>query len=322
MKKIASLLLVMWLALAAGQAAGQAYPSKPIRLVIGFAPGGGTDIAARIVAKRFSELLGQQVVVDNKPGAGGNIATEAVAHAAPDGYTLLSGSIGPLAISPSLYKTLGFDPEHDFAPVSMMSIFSNVLVVHPSVPAKTVSELVALAKARPDTIFYGSSGNGGAGHLAGELFRSQAGAPIVHVAYKGGGPAMTDLLAGQVQAVFATTPTAIPHIKSGRLRALGVTSLKRVAALPDVPTIAESGLAGYEASNWYCLLAPAKTPKEIVTKLHQAFTASLASPEVIAALALQGMEPSPTTPAALADYMRAEREKWGKVVRSASIVAQ
>lgn len=322
MRTLIRTLLILALSFSGALAAADSYPARPVRLVIGFAPGGGTDIAARIVARKFSELLGQPVVIDNKPGAGGNIATESVAKALPDGYTLLIGSIGPLSISPSLYKNLGFDPEHDLAPVSMMSIFSNVLVVHPSVPAKTVGEFVALAKSKPGTLFYGSSGNAGAGHLAGELLRSLTGAPIVHVPYKGGGPAMTDLLAGQVQAVFATTPTAIPHIKSGRLRALGVTTLKRVAALPDVPTMSEAGIAGYEAANWYCLVAPAKTPREILARLHRDFIAALAHPEVVAALALQGMEPAPGSPAELAAYVRSEREKWARVVKDAGIVAQ
>lgn len=322
MRALTAVLFGFSLLLPAFHATAQAYPSKPIRLVIGFAPGGGSDIAARIVVKRFSELLGQPVVIDNRAGAGGNIATEYVARSAPDGYTLLVGSIGPLSISPSLYKDLGFDPLKDLAPVSMMSIFSNVLVVHPSVPASSVNEFVVLAKSTPGKIFYGSSGNAGAGHLAGELFRSLTGAQITHVPYKGGGPAMIDLLAGQVQAVFATTPTAIPHIKAGKLRALGVTSAKRVAALADVPTIAEAGVPGYEASNWYTLNAPAKTPKEILARLHQNFIAALAHPEVVAALGNQGMEPAPSTPEELAAYMRAEREKWARVIRDAGIVAQ
>jgi tripartite-type tricarboxylate transporter receptor subunit TctC len=308
--------------LAATPAAAQAYPAKPIRLVVGFAPGGGTDIAARIVAKKFGELLGQQVVVENKSGAGGNIATEFVARAPADGYTLLVGSIGPLSISPSLYKDLGFDPLKDLASISMMSVFSNVLVVHPSVPAQNPREFIALAKAKPGAVFYGSSGNAGAGHLAGELLRSLTKAPIVHVPYKGGGPAMTDLLAGQVQAIFATTPTAIPNIKAGRIRALGVTTARRALALPEVPTLAEAGVPGYEAANWYCLNAPARTPKDILALLHQDFVKALVHPEVASALAQQGMEPSPSTPEELASYTRAEQEKWARVVREAGIVVQ
>jgi len=314
--------LLIAASLIAGQAGAQAYPTKPIRLIIGFAPGGGTDLAARVVAKKFSEFLGQPVVIEAKAGAGGNIATEYVAKAAPDGYTLLSGAVGPFSINPSLYKNLGFDPLKDFSHVSMMSVFANVLVVHPSVPAQTVGEFIALAKAKPGTVFYGSSGSGGAGHLAGELFRSVTGAPIVHVAYKGGGPAMIDLLAGQVQAIFSSPQTAIPHIKTGRLRALGVTTLKRTQALPEVPTLAESGLPGFEAANWYCLSAPAKTPKEIITRLHRDFTRALADPEVIAGLARQGMEPAPDTPDELTAYIKSEQEKWSRVVRDAGIVAQ
>ncbi len=315
--------LLIALALAtATQACAQPYPAKPLRLVVGFAPGGGTDIASRIVAKKFGELLGQQVVVENKSGAGGNIATEYVARAPADGYTLLVGSIGPLSISPSLYKDLGFDPLKDLAAISMMSIFSNVLVVHPSVPAQTAREFIALAKAKPGSVFYGSSGNAGAGHLAGELLRSLTGAPLAHVPYKGGGPAMTDLLAGQVQAVFASTPTAIPNIKAGRIRALGVTTAKRAQALPDVPTLAESGVPGYEAANWYSLNAPAKTPKDILALLHKDFVKALAHPDVVAALAQQGMEPSPSSPEELAAYTRTEQEKWARVVREAGIVAQ
>jgi tripartite-type tricarboxylate transporter receptor subunit TctC len=293
------------------------YPSKPIRLVIGFAPGGGSDISGRIIARKVSELLGQQIIIDNRPGAGGNIATDMVAKAAPDGYTILMGSVGPLAVAPHMSKNLPFDPQKDLAPISLGVTFANVLVVHPSVPVKNLQEYVALAKTKP--IPYGTSGIGSAGHLAGELFRMMAGVDIPHVPYKGGGPAMNDALGGQVPSLFASAPTALPQIQAGKLRALATTGSRRSALLPNVPTIAESGYPGYEAMNWYAFLAPAKTPRPIIDKLNREFVKALNSPDVREQLARDGAEAIPSTPEEFAAYMARESRTWAKVVKEAGI---
>jgi tripartite-type tricarboxylate transporter receptor subunit TctC len=300
-------------------ALAQDYPSRPIRLLVPFAPGGGTDAAARVISKKLAENLGQPIVVDNKGGAGGNIAAAEVAKAPADGYTLFFGAIGPLSINPSLYKKLTFDPRKDFAPITMAVAFSNVLVAHPSVPANNVQELIALAKSKPRTFNYGSSGTGGVGHLAGELFGSMADVDLVHVPYKGGGPAMIDLIGGQIQLIFATAPTAIEHIRAGQIKALGVTSAKRMEALPDVPTIAEAGLPGYEVTNWYCFVAPAQTPKEIITKLNDEILKAMADSEVSGNLLRQGMEPTPTTPEELGTFIESETEKWAKIITERNI---
>ena len=307
---------------AAGAAIAQGgYPSRPITLVVGFAPGGGTDIGARIVAKQLSANLGQQVLVENRPGAGGNIAAEMVARAVPDGHTIMLAGPGPLTVAPYLVAKLPYDPRRDFVPISKGVTFPNVLVVHPSLPAATVAEYVALAQAKPDTIGYGTSGIGGAGHLAGELFKQVAKAPIVHVPYKGGGPAMTDLLAGQVPSSFASAPTAIPQVKVGKIRALATTGPTRSALLPDVPTVAES-YPGYDATNWYAFVAPAKTPKEIVDRLNRELAKVLATPEVREQLLANGMEPEPSTPEELAKHIDSQLALWGKVVKEARIEAQ
>jgi tripartite-type tricarboxylate transporter receptor subunit TctC len=297
------------------------YPTRPIRLIVGFAPGGGTDTTARAIAQKLGAELGQQVVVDNRPGAAGNIATELVARATPDGYTLLMGTIAALAINPTLYDKLPFDPVRDFAPISQAVNSTNILVVHPTVPAKTLQELIALARAKPGQLNYGSSGVGGAGHLAGELFNTMAKVNLVHVPYKGGGPVMVDLLAGQVQVVFATAATAIPHVKAGRIRALAVTTIKRAGMVPDIPTVAEQGLPGYDANNWYGMLAPARTPRAIVTKLNTLVVKTLGMPDIREYLFNQGLDPAPTTPEAFAAYIRAEIAKWSKVVSAAGAKA-
>jgi tripartite-type tricarboxylate transporter receptor subunit TctC len=301
--------------------AQQDYPSRPIRLLVPFAPGGGTDAAARVISKKLSENLGQSIVVDNKGGAGGNIAAAEVAKAEPDGYTLFFGAIGPLSINPSLYRKLQFDPLKDFAPITMAVVFSNVLVAHPSVAANNVQELIAAAKSSPGTLNYGSSGTGGVGHLAGELFNNMAEVDLVHVPYKGGGPAMIDLIGGQIQLVFATAPTAIEHVRAGQIKALGVTSSKRMEALPDVPTIAEAGLSGYEVTNWYCFVAPAATPEEIIAKLNDEIRKAMASPEVNDALLAQGMEPTPTSPGELGTFIRSETEKWAQIIKERNITS-
>ncbi len=249
------------LGLALGHGAfAQTYPTRPIGMVVGFAPGGGTDTVARIVAQKVGASMGQSVLVENKPGAGGNVATDQVARSAPDGYTILLGSVGSLAVAPHLIAKLPYDPLRDLAPITMAVEFANVLVVQPSV-ASTLAEFVKLAKDKPGTLTYGSSGIGGAGHLAGELLRLMAGIDIVHVPYKGGGPAMQGMLGGQVSAIFATPVTAGPHVKAGKIRAIATTGATRSASMPDVPTIAESGYPGYEATNWYAFLAPAGTPE-------------------------------------------------------------
>ncbi|MBM3358018.1 MAG: tripartite tricarboxylate transporter substrate binding protein [Betaproteobacteria bacterium] len=292
------------------------YPVKPIRIVVGFAPGGGTDTTTRALAPKLSAALGQQIVVDNRPGAAGNIGTDLVAKAPADGYTLLMGTIAALAINPSLYEKLPFDPVRDFAPISRGVDSTNVLVVHPSVPAKTVKELIALAKKRPGDLNYGSSGVGGAGHLAGELFNLIADTKLVHVPYKGGAPAMVDLIAGHVHMIFATAATANPQIKAGKIRPLAVTTLKRAVSLPDVPTLSEAGIKGFEANNWYGLLAPAKTPRPIIDRLNREFVAALRLPDVKEFLLAQGLEPAPSTPEEFADYIKAEMAKWAKVVKA------
>jgi tripartite-type tricarboxylate transporter receptor subunit TctC len=303
-------------ALAGTHAAAQEYPAKPIRIFVGFAPGGGTDIMARIVAPRLAERLGQPVIVENRPGAGGNLATDAVVKAAPDGYTLLMGTIASLAINPSLFKNLPFDPVSDLTTISMGVSLANVVVVHPSVPAKTLSELIALAKQQPGKLTYSSSGNGTAGHLSGALFESLAGVDLVHVPYKSGGQAMSDLLGGQVDMSFAAAPGAIAQIKAGKIRALAVTTRERSAFLPDVPTVVEaSGIKGYESSNWYGLVGPARLPKAVVDKLNAAMVETLKETGTREKLAAQGLEATPSSPDEFSVFLRAEIVKWAKVVK-------
>ena len=315
-------LLLAFGLLAAGAAAAQSsYPSRPITMLVGFAPGGGTDTAARIIAKRLAEVLGQSVVIENRPGAGGNIAHEIVARAAPDGHTLLLSSVGSLAVAPHIVAKLPYDPLRDFAPITMAVAFPNVLVVNASVPAHSLADFVKLAGAKPGGINYGSSGIGGAGHLAGELFRLMAKVEIVHVPYKGGAPAMTDLLSGQVAAIFSTPVTAGPHIKAGKLRALATTGSKRALAMPEVPTIAESGYPGYEALNWYGFTAPAKTPNEVVARLHKELSAILGDAAIREQLLSHGMEPAPGTSEAFMRYIEREHATWGRVVKEAKITA-
>jgi tripartite-type tricarboxylate transporter receptor subunit TctC len=289
-------------------------------MIVGFAPGGGTDLTARPVAQKLSELLGQQVIVENRPGAAGNIATEQVAKAAPDGYTLLMGTIAALAINPSLYGNLRFDPETDLAPVIQVVDATNVLALHPSVPASSVEELIALA--REKSLSAGSSGIGATGHLSIELFNLMAGVKLVHVPYKGGGPAMSDLVGGQVNLIFATTASAIPHLKSGRIKGIAVTTAKRSSLLPDLPTISEAGLDGFDANNWYGLVVPAKTPRAIIDQLNAEVTKVLAMPEVKTTLFNQGLDPAPGTPEQFGAYIRSERAKWAKVIKASGAKAE
>ena len=316
-------MLLAGLALAAATGAfaqsAPSFPTRPVVIVVGFAPGGGTDIAARIVAKQLAVELGQQVLVENRAGAGGNIATGQVARAAPDGYLISLATISSLTVQPLINTKLPYDPRRDLAPLTMGVVFANVLVVHPSVPATTVAEFVALARAKPGTIGYGTSGIGTTGHLAGELFRMMAQAPIVHVPYKGGGPAMTDLIAGQIPSSFASAPSALPQVKAGKIRALATTGAARSSFLPDVPTIAESGFPGYEATNWYAFVAPAKTPKDVVARLNRDLVKSLRTPEIREQLLASGMEPQPSTAEELAQYIDRQFATWGRVVKEAGI---
>jgi len=296
-----------------------AYPSKPIRLLVGFAPGGGTDSAARTIAVKLSELVGQTVVVDNRPGAGGNIAADAVANATPDGYTIGLANIGSLAVNPHMpdgtpYKTL-----KDFAMITNGVTFGNILVVRTDSNIKTLADYIAAAKNTNKPLFYGSPGLGSAGHLAGELLQARTGTSAEHINYKGGGPAMTALLAGDIQAIFASAPTAIPQIKGGKLRAIAVTGEKRAQALPDVPTVAELGFPGYQATNWYSFIAPARTPDAIVKKLNEALVAALRDPKTIERLETSAMEPDPSTPEQMRAFVEKEYETWGDVVRKLNL---
>lgn len=294
------------------------YPTRPIRIIVAFTPGGTTDIIARILGRKMTEAWGQPVIIENRPGAGGNLGSEIVAKSPPDGYTLLIGSVGPLAINATLYPKMPYDNLKDFAPVSLVAAVSNMLVVHPSVPVKTVQELVALAKAKPGELNYGSTGNGTTGHLSGELLNDQAGIKLVHIPYRGA-VAVNDLLGGQVQLMFATIPSVIQHVKVGSLRAVAVTSNKRIPAVADVPTIAESGYPQFEASSWYGITAPTGTPDAIVRKLSAEIDKIINLPDINEQLVSQGAEPIGGTPEAFGAYMKSETEKWAKVLKASGI---
>ncbi|MGQ0522442.1 MAG: Bug family tripartite tricarboxylate transporter substrate binding protein [Betaproteobacteria bacterium] len=307
------------LAITAGASYGQAnYPTRAVRIIVPSSPGGGTDILSRLVSPGLSERLGQTVVVDNRPGAGSIIGNDVVAKSPPDGYTLLMG-ISTLAILPAMHKKLPYDAMRDLATVTQVISAPNILVVHPSMPVKTVKELIAFAKKRPGEVNYGSAGLGTNPHLSMEHFLSMTNLKMVHVAYKGLGPAMVDLVAGQVQTAVSTMLAGLPHVKSGRLRALATTGGKRSSSLPDLPTVAEAGVPGYEAVQWYGLFAPAKTPREIVNKLNEAMKSTLQSPSTKERLAADGTEAVGSSPEEFARFLRSETEKWGKVVRSAGI---
>jgi len=309
------------LALAAvPHAEAQQYPTKAIRMLVGFAPGGGTDTTARALSSKLAERLGQQIIVDNRPGAAGNIATEITTKAVPDGHTILMGTIAALAINPSLYGKLPFDPLRDLAPVTRAVDSTNILVVHPTVPAASVADLIKIGKEKP--LNGGSSGVGGAGHLAIELFNVMAGTKITHVPYKGGGPAMVDLLGGNIQLIFATAASAVPHIKAGKIKALAVTTGKRSQLVPELPTVAEAGLKGYEANNWYGVVVPAKTPRPVVERLNKEFTAVLSLPEVKDILFKQGLDAAPSTPEQFGAYIESETVKWAKVVKASGAKAE
>ena len=313
--------LVVFLPVAAG-AQSDAYPNHLVRFIVGNSVGGGEDASARLIAARLSANLGQQFVIDNRAGASGAIAAESTVKSPPDGYTIMLGSVGSLAVNPSLYKNLAYDPLRDLAPVSGAVTQSNILVANPSVPVRNVPELIALAKAQAGKLTFGSSGSGNAGHLAGELFKAMAQVNIIHVPYKGGGPAMIDLIGGRIDLIFASAPTALPQVKAGKLTALAVTTAKHSVFLPEVPTIAESGVPGYEASNWYGIVVPIKTPPAVVQRLNAEIVRALTAPEMVAALFTQGLEGMPTTSQEFGAHMRAEAAKWGKVVRDGGITAE
>ena len=320
MSRCAVLLLIAG-AVVAPAAFAQAYPTHSIRLVVPFPAGGTTDILARAAAQKLSESLGQAVVVDNRPGAAGNIGADLVAKSAPDGYTLLMGTVGTHAINPSLYAKMPYDHVKDFVPVVLVAGVPNVLAVYPAFPVNSVAELIALAKSKPGTINFASSGSGTSIHMSGELFKSMAGVDMTHVPYKGSAPALTDLMGGQVQIMFDNLPSALPLIKAGKLRAIAVTSLKRAPALPDVPTISESGLPGFEASSWFGVLAPAGTPSPIVAKINADVNKWLQSPEAREQLLAQGANAAGGTPEQFTAHIRAETEKWAKVVKASGAKA-
>ena len=296
-----------------------AYPTKPIRMVIANSAGGGLDITGRLTGPVLVSSMGQQVIYDNRGGAAGSVAAETVSKAPPDGYTLLMGSIGNIAVNPHVYKNLGYEPLKDLAPVTFAVSGSNVLVVHPTVAAKSVQELVALLRSKPGALTYGSSGSGNAGHLAAELFQSMTKTKMTHVPYKGGAPAMTALLGGETQLIFASPPTAQGQVKAGRVRALAVTTTRRSLVLPELPTIAESGLPGYETDNWYGVMVPAKTPRAVIMRLNKEFIQALNTPDVKEALLRNGLEARPGTPEEFGKYIHAEYAKWGKLIREAGI---
>ncbi|MGZ5225841.1 MAG: tripartite tricarboxylate transporter substrate binding protein [Burkholderiales bacterium] len=300
---------------------GQQYPAKPIRLLVGFAAGGPSDVASRTVGQKLTQKWGQQVIVDIRPGAGGTIASDAVAKAPPDGYTLLLPAFSH-AVNPSLISRLPYDTLRDFTPIVLFASTANMFVTHPSIPAKTVRELIAFAKARPNQLTYGSAGNGTASHLAGELLNTMGGVSITHVPYKGIAPAHTDTMGGQISMMFDSLVTGIPAVKAGRLRAFGVTTLKRWPGAPDVPTMSEAGLTGYEVNSWYGLMGPAGLSREIVQRLNAEVIRSMAEPDARERLYSIGAEPMSNTPEEFAAYIRSEMAKWDKVVKAAGIRAE
>ena len=297
-----------------------AYPAKPIRFIVGFTPGGTSDVVARLLSAKLAETWTQPLVVDNRPGAGGNLAVEIVARSAPDGYTLLCAS-SSFSIIPSLNRELSYNPLKDFAPVTLMTSAPYLLVLHPAVPAQSVKELIALAKAQPGKLNYASAGAGSTLHLAGELFKSLAGVDIVHVPYKGA-IGITDLIAGAVQLSFAGVPQTLPHVKAGRLKALAVTTARRATVVPELPTIAEAGVPGYDVDPWYGVIAPAGAPRAIIEQLNTAFARALNAPDVKEKFMLQGLEPRASTPAEFSSLVEKEIAKWSKVVRDAGIKAE
>ncbi len=299
----------------ASAALSQDYPSRPIRIIVPFPAGGTADLLARQIGQTMSEALRQQVVIENRPGAGGNIGADLAAKSKPDGYTLLMGTVSTHAINPNLYPKMPYDPVKDFAPVTMVARMPNLLVVHPSVPASNVAELIALAKTRPGALAFASAGNGTTQHLAGELFKKMAGVDMIHVPYKGNAPAVTDLVGGQVQVMFDNIPVSLQQVRAGKLRALAVTGPARSPVLPELPTLAEAGLPGYSITSWFGLYAPSGTSPQIIERLNREANKALATAQIRRRLTDQGIEPAGGTPGQFADFMRAELVKWGKIVR-------
>lgn len=314
---LASLVILTVLATAVGAAHAQGYPSKPIRFVVPFPPGGPLDIMARVIGAKLQEAWGQPVIVDNKPGAGGGIGADTVAKSPGDGYTLLMGAVSTHAINPTLYAKIPYDPVKDFIPVTLVAQVPNILVVNPSLPVKSVKELIEHAKAKPGALSFASGSTGSTGHLAGELFKAMAGVDMVHIPYKGAAPAMTDLLAGQTQLMFDNIANSLSQVKAGKLRALAVTTLKRSPAMPELPTIDEAGLKGFDLTTWFGVFVPAKTPKELVDKLNAEIVKTLASKDGRDRLATMGAEPPAiTTPAEFAAFVQREEAKYAKVVKA------
>ena len=319
MKSITTHIILGFSLAVAGLVHAQTYPTRPIRLVVPFTPGGTTDILARAIGQKLNEAWGQPVVIENVPGAGGSVGADKVAKSSADGYTLLMGHIGTLAVNPSLYPNLPYDPVKSFAPVAWVASVPNVLVVHPSVPAKNVKELVALAKAKPGQLNYGSGGNGSAANLATEYFKVRTETSMVHIPYRGTGPAVTDLIGGQIQVLFTGAPAVIGQIKNGQLRALAVSSPKRVDALPDLPTVAEAGYKDFEADQWYGVVAPAGTPPDIVAKLNAQINAALNSPELKTRLRNEGAIARPGTPQEFGQLIVREIVRWRPVITSGRV---
>lgn len=295
------------------------FPKKPVRLIVGFAPGGGADSAARLMAPKLSEKLGQPLVIDNRPGAGGNLASELLMKTDADGYTIMLTTVGSLAINPHMPGGTSFNPLKDFSMLSQGVTFSNILVVKADSKVNTLQDYVALGKNKNAFVSFGSSGNGSTGHLAGELLKARSGMSAEHINYKGGGPAMTDLLGGNITAIFASTPTAVPLLNAGKIKAIAITSPKRMAALPDVPTVAEQGYPGYQALNWYAFIAPPKLSPEIIQKLNQAIVATLKDPETVAKLRNVDLEPAPSSPQELYAFAKSENEMWGRIIKSINL---
>jgi len=300
---------------AATLATAQPYPTKPIKFIVPFPPAGSTDLSARAVAGKLSERIGQPVIIENRPGAGGNIGTDVVAKAAPDGYTLIVGTVGTHGINPSLYSKMPYDHVKDFAPVILLSKTPNVLVVNPSLPVNSVADVIRLAKSKPNELTFASSGSGTSIHLSGELFKTMAGVQMTHIPYKGSGPMLIDLISGQVNMAFDNLSASMQHIKAGKLKALATTGTQRPPNLPDLPTIAEAGLTGYDSTSWNAIFAPAGTPREVVERLNREIRAILESPETRKFFTEQGAEAGGGTPAELAEFVRAETAKWQKVVK-------
>lgn len=319
MRKILAFLLFCSIA---GATTAQTWPSRPLRLVIPFTPGGGADFAGRVIARELSDEFKQPVVVENRAGAGGTIAPDNVAKSPADGYSMVLGHVGGIAVAPHMYKKLPFDPIKDLAPVAPVVNGLSVVVVNPALPVKTVRELIAYAKANPNQLSFGSAGTGTDTHLAGELFKTMTGTNMTHVPYKGGAPAMLDLIAGNVQLSFASVASTIGYIQTGRLRALGMTGVKPFEGLPGVPTVSESGVPGYEINNWYGIFVPAGTPEDIIRRLNAAVIKAVQNPEVRAKLIAAGLEPMWSTPAEFSAYVRSETTKWGKIVRDSGATAE